>query len=220
MKKLNNYRAVLFDMDGVIVDSMGHHAESWLKIFKDFFNLELSHKDIFLREGMSGIASMIDILRENNMPEPDEEKLLSLREEKLKYFKSSKVQMFPETEKILNFLHSKGIKLGLVTGSVRRSVNHLLGDSVINHFNTIVTVDDITRGKPHPESYMHALHAIKQQSTTVLAVENAPMGISSAKGAELDCIAITTTLDSTYLSEADRIFNSHEELYEYFKGIF
>ena len=67
------YSAILFDMDGVIVDSMHWHAESWIKAFNEY-GIDLIKEDIFKREGMSGIDSIVDIFKEKRIeiPEDDE----------------------------------------------------------------------------------------------------------------------------------------------------
>ena len=85
----------------------------------------------------------------------------------------------------------------------------------IDYFATIVTVEDITSGKPHPEPHLRACNNLGCRAG--LAVENAPLGIQSAKGAGLDCVALQTTLDASFLTHADRVFLSHRELLDYFK---
>ena len=59
---MKKYNTVLFDMDGVIVDSMHWHAEAWQRVFREL-NIEFPKMEIFEREGMSGLASIVDILK-------------------------------------------------------------------------------------------------------------------------------------------------------------
>ena len=93
----------------------------------------------------------------------------------------------------------------------------MLPVKIFNLFNAIVSVDDVINGKPHPEPYLKAIDILKCDPKYALVIENAPLGIESAKKAGLDCFAIETTLPGSYLKNADRIFKSHRLLFEYFK---
>jgi len=209
-------KAVLFDMDGVITDSMNFHAESWQKVFFDY-GLELKKEAILKREGMSAISSIIDIFKENGIPLPNDEEIKKLREKKLKLFETNTINIYPYITEILNFLINKKILLGLVTGSMRRTLMFMLPSEMINSFTVIVTVDEITNGKPYPDPYLLATEQINCKSKDILVIENAPMGILSAKRAGLLCFALETTLPASFLNLADKIFKNHTTLYDYLK---
>jgi beta-phosphoglucomutase len=216
----NIYKSVLFDMDGVIVDSMRLHAESWRRVFSEELGIELSEGDIFKREGMSGLPSIIDILNEKGAPIPGDEELIGLREKKIRIFDAKRVKIFLFVREILTFLKSKNVRLGLVTGSLRTTVDKILTDDIISFFEVIVTPDDIVNGKPHPEPYEKGMKGLLSGKEDTLAVENAPMGIMSARSAGIDCYAIETTLSESYLSGASRVFKSHGDLYRHFVGLY
>ncbi len=214
---MSGLRSILFDMDGVIVDSMRQHAECWIRVFGEY-GVALSTEDIYLREGMSGIASIIDIFRTKGerIPSPGEMKIL--QEKKLEIFERYPVTIFPGVEGILEFLSKKGIVLGLVTGSLRRSVRYVLQENIRKRFASIITVDDIVNGKPNPEPYLKALEEVGFRNEEVLVIENAPLGIISAKAAGLRCFALETTLEAARLTDADRVFSSHKELDTYLRN--
>jgi beta-phosphoglucomutase len=214
------YRAILFDMDGVVVDSMRYHADGWQTVFKENCGIDLTREDVLRREGMSGLSSIVDIFIEKGIEVPSESELVRLREKKLELFEQNEIQVFPEMRTILEFLHFKNIRMGLVTGSLRRSVQHVLKDDILKYFRAIVTVDDISIGKPHPQPYLYGIDRLGVEKSSVLAVENAPMGITSAKGAGIDCFAIETTLGEDFLSGADKVFKNHRELHDYFRDLY
>jgi beta-phosphoglucomutase len=215
---LKIYKAVLFDMDGVIVDSMNWHAEAWQKAFHGQ-GIELTKEEIFKREGMSGLASVIDIIREKGGTVPDKEKLELLQNNKLEIFETGSVHIYPLAVTIIEFVRGKNLKTGLVTGSLRRSVEFILPENIRSLFDVIVPVEDTLYGKPHPEPYLNAMSRIKCKPEDTLVIENAPLGIASAKKAGADCIAIETTLDSSFLKEADRIFKDHKSLLKHLEDI-
>ncbi len=212
------YKTVLFDMDGVIVDSMEYHAESWQRIFKDY-GISLSKNEILKREGMSGLSSIIDIIKEKGGAIPHENELKKLLQKKLELFEGFQVEIFPFVREMLSLLSSKNIQIGLVTGSMRRSVNHVLPKDLFQLFNVIITVDELDKGKPHPEPYLRAMEKLGSNTKNTLVIENAPLGIDSAKSAGLDCFALETTLPGPFLEKADKIFHNHNSLLEYLQKI-
>lgn len=205
-------------MDGVIVDSMQYHANAWIEVFREY-GLFLTREEVFKREGMSGVESIIDIFREKHFPTPSEQELKKLLEKKLEKFEKFIIDLFPYVKEILELVHKKGISIGLVTGSLKRSVKHVLPVDILQYFQTIVTVDDITNGKPHPEPYLRGLHMLGSNAKNTIAVENAPFGIMSAKAAGLVCYALETTLSKRLLSGADIIFHNHLALLKHFENI-
>lgn len=211
--------AVLFDMDGVIVDSMSHHVETWKRAFLDK-GFRIDDIDIYRREGMSGIASVREILfekGEKDVSDAEIEELMSIKHE---YFENITIEVYPDVHRLLDFLYDKQIRMALVTGSGRRSVNHLLNEDLRAMFTAIVTSDDTVKGKPCPEPYLKALELLHVNAESALVVENAPLGIESAKNADLMCLAIQTTLTGYHLEKADRVFLSHLELENYFCSVF
>ncbi len=213
------YSAVLFDMDGVIVDSMPCHAGAWIEVFKEH-GLVLTTEDIYKREGMSGLDSIKDIFVEKGYPVPAVEDLRRLQEKKHVLFERHRVEVFPFVRDMLETLTLENISVGLVTGSLRRSVRHVLPLHLEKFFSVIITVEDIVRGKPSPEPYLKALEALAVNGKAALAVENAPLGIRAAKRAGIDCFALETTLAASYLGEADEIFPDHQSLLHRFQSVY
>ncbi len=204
-------QAVLFDMDGVIVDSMPLHVETWKKAFCDK-GINIDDIDIYRREGMSGVASVREIFHEKGKKNISDDEIIDLMSIKHGYFENMKIDVYPDVFRLLQFLCEKEIKIALVTGSTRRSVNHILDEKMRSMFSAIVTADDTEKGKPYPHPYLRAIELLDTDPENAIVVENAPLGIESAKRAGLECYAIQTTLTGIHLEKADRVFLSHIEL--------
>lgn len=218
--KLNTgTEAVLFDLDGVLVDSMKFHAGAWVSAMKDY-GYEVEELEIYKREGMAGYGSVLDILRIKGYELPDSKKMDEIYEHKHRLFEQNSVQLFPHVNEIIAHLKSRGICTGLVTGSLMRAVTHLLGEEFISVFDSIIASDDVVRGKPDPEPYLKAAAKINIDPSKCVVIENAPMGIESAKNAGMCCYAIETSLPEEYLLAADRIFKNHTQLFEFIKKEF
>jgi len=212
----NVIKAILFDMDGVIVDSMFHHMTTWKAVFGEE-GIFLDETEIYKREGMSGSESLEDIFFKYGKPKPTENKLESMVLQKQELFEKYTVEVFPHVETILNSIKSKNIKTALVTGSARRTVKKLISPLMNDLFDTVVTSEDVTKGKPHPEPYLLASQKLDCKTCNCIVVENSPMGIESAKNAKMKCYAVMTTLDESFLRGADFVFESHMALYRHFE---
>jgi beta-phosphoglucomutase len=209
--------AILFDMDGVIVDSMRFHAAAWKQVLGEY-GVPVNDIDIYLREGMSGRQSVEDIFIEYGRPFPDERAFQELIAKKHVLFESNHIVLFPCVEAILALIKERNMLTGLVTGSLKRSVHHLLDPGVLSKFNVVVTAEDVSKGKPDPEPYALAIEKLGMKPELSLIIENAPMGIRSAKGAGAICYALETTLPARYLKGADKIVRDHLSLLEMLKS--
>lgn len=209
------YRAVLFDMDGVVTDTMPLHYETWRRAFEPF-NIQIEKMDIYLREGMTA-QEMAKEIAENKGKVLSQEELDRIVENKYAMFNlmvQEKANAYEGVHETLLMLRNNGLKVALVTGSRHDAVNAVLQKiGLEGAFDTIVGAEDIKEGKPSPEPYQVAIKKLGVPRLNCVVVENAPLGIKSAKAAGVDfVIAVTTTLPESYLKEADDIMASVTDL--------
>lgn len=204
IKKIDfkKYKAVLFDMDGVIVDSMPYHFISWFETLKKY-NVTVSPFDIYEKEGEKCEICVKRFFERDNIKCNDKiiEEVLKIRDKI--YKKYFKVFLFQDIEPVLNKLKEKGLLLAIVTGSNISKVKSMLPKKIISKFDVIVSADMIKKGKPHPDSYLTAAKQLKVKPSECVVIENAPYGIKAAKSAKMFCVALTTGLPKQYLKQAD-----------------
>ncbi len=205
------YKAVLFDMDGVVVDSMPYHYRSWKQIFGSL-GIHLDKMEIYKREGEQGIGSISEILAKHGKHLSIEERQNLLREKEKIFKKMASPRLFPGIENFIQDLKEKGLRLGLVTGTSRGEIKYVLPPHLIDSFDVVVSGDSVSRGKPAPDPYIKAIEDLKIQAGDAVVIENAPYGIQAAKKAGTICIALTTSLPSEYLQDADFICDSLDEI--------
>lgn len=217
----DNKKAVLFDMDGVILDSMPYHVRAWKEAFKEYGLKELDDKVFYLYEGAIEPETACRLFSKNGAKLEIKDFFNILERQKAIFIKkyAKKIRPFEDIPRILSFLRDRGIKLGLVTSSHGKILEAVLPEKISGFFHHIVTGDEVERRKPHPDPYLKGLKGIGLDAPDgVFAVENAPSGIKSAKRAGLRCIAITTTLPEKKLSDADLIIKMHRELLDFFNN--
>lgn len=205
------YRAALFDMDGVITDTMPLHYESWKRAF-EAYGVDVDKMDVYLREGMTTWEMGRDIARAKGKSLTEED-IKELVKEKSRIFDDlviREAKAYDGVEEMLRMLRNNGVKVALVTGSRKSSVIPLLKKiGLAGAFEVIVSGDDVEKGKPDPEPYKVAMKKLNEPALNCVVIENAPLGIRSARAAKAGfVIAVTTTLDESYLKEADDIASS------------
>jgi len=210
-KILNNVCAVIFDLDGVIVDTMPFHAKAWQDTFKKF-GVRVTKKEIYLREGEKWDNTFFDILKKHNIMITDKIKEEVFRHRENVFKNILKIRLFKDAPRLIRGLKKRGIKLALVTGTPRKEVRRILPSRLYKLFDVIIPSDEVRRGKPHPEPYLKALKALKTPRENTIVIENAPNGIISAKRARLKVAAVETSLSKRYLKDADYILSSLAEL--------
>jgi len=207
----DRFQAFLFDMDGVITDSMPHHCEAWQQVFAKF-HVTVSRAEILRREGERGIVTLRTLLSENGVSPPARELEDALAEKEEIFRALPTPDLFPGVEALLQELFRRGKKLALVTGTSRAEAQSYLPPDLFACFHTVVSGDLVCFGKPDPEPYLRAVNALRLLPRECLVIENAPFGIESAREAGLACVAVATSLPAEHLQDADRIVGSLEEL--------
>ena len=212
-------KAVFFDMDGVLYDSMKNHTKAWTRAMNES-GLPFTDYDGYMNEGRTG-ASTIDgvFVQVHGRTSTDEEKE-AIYGLKSKYFEAAgKTDVMPYANDLLQKIKKQNIEIFLVTGSGQATLLQGLELNFPGIFDKekMVTAFDVKHGKPHPEPYLMALKKSKLNPWEVMVVENAPLGIESATTAGLLTVGVNTgPLNPEVLSEsgASMVFDGMKELYE------
>ena len=218
-------RAVLFDMDGVLYNSMPSHAKAWHRAMAQF-GYDLPEDEVYMHEGRTG-ASTVNLvsLRERGVEESEE------RIQEIYKVKSDLFNEYPSAEpmpgalSLLRQLKEQGLMILIVTGSGQHSLLDRLNEDYPGIFRRelMVTAFDVKRGKPDPEPYQMGLQKGGLRAEECVVVENAPLGVRAAKAAGIFTIAVNTgpLPDSALLDEgADALFPSMQALSDGWKEFY
>ncbi|MGZ4933721.1 MAG: HAD family hydrolase [Halobacteriota archaeon] len=209
-------KAVIFDLDGVLLDSMPYYYEAWSAAFATQ-DIILNKNQFYEREGEQRIKSVREIFENDKGYRPStrvSEDILNAMHNT--FLESFQLKLFPCTRELLTALVEKRIALGLVTGS--ESLEQMFGPErdLLSLFSAIVTGRETREGKPAPEPYELAIQRLGLPRSSCRAVENAPLGIRSAKAAGLFCFAVrnTSPLPAEKLKQAgaDVVCSSNKDL--------
>ena len=187
-------KGIIFDLDGVLVNSMPSHSQAWVDAFANIAGIRIEKKLIYVLEGMRGEELVEKILAQHGVSDRDVKKIAS---EKDRIFKSmERPQAFEGVKEMVQAL--KCAK-AVVSGSGRHDVESVL-DATIGKglFDVVITADDVKKGKPDPLAFLTALEKLRIKEAVV--VENAPLGVQAANNAGLPCFVV---LNNTPLTRQD-----------------
>jgi HAD superfamily hydrolase (TIGR01509 family) len=190
-------------MDGVVLDSMPHHLQSWQQALAPL-GIELSAADLYPLEGVPTEQTAQKLTaRLLGAPCSEEEAVRLAKAKRDAFAQAFEPTLVPGIGPLLYDLRGRGYRLALVTGSARRVVDESLAPTGLTDlFEAIIPGDEVSRGKPHPEPYARAAAALDLPPEACLAVENAVLGIRSARAAGMGCVALETTLTADQLLAA------------------
>ncbi|MEA2104302.1 MAG: HAD family phosphatase [Candidatus Cloacimonadota bacterium] len=211
-------KGILFDLDGVIVDTLHYHFLAWKEMFGRMGG-KVQELTVLLHEGRSSKELMPILLEEAGLEFP-KEKWDNFIETKREYYRSIvNVTFYPQVIETITKLKKSGYKLALITACAKKNMHKALSDEHQSLFDVIVTGDDMPRGKPNPDPYEIGRDKLKLKNGECLVVENAPLGILSAKAAGITCAAVSTTLPKKYLQKADIFLNHIEDIFKYLVSV-
>lgn len=187
-------KAVFFDMDGVIFDSMPRHAKAWSQAMA-LEDLPFSEYQVYLQEGRTGSGTVTDVYLAHGRGVPTQDDIQRIYANKSRIFDSfgDPIPMRGMHD-VLEKVKSLGLEIYIVTGSGQASLLDTLNHYFPHTFykEKMVTAFDVKKGKPDPEPYLMALEKAGLQADEAIVVENAPLGVRSAKGAGIFTIAVNT----------------------------
>ena len=209
-----SFRAVIFDLDGVLADSEPWWSEIDAKLLAEYgVNYHGEHHRNVL--GVSYRLAVDFYKKTFGLSVPGEEMMRRRGEIAAKFFANS-VGLFPSAKCVLEELRQMNLRLAVATSSLSASAKPFLErHNLTGFFNVIVTGDDIERGKPHPDIYLRAAEELGLSADVCLVIEDALAGIAAAKAAKMRVAAIPDTRfvdPREYEREADYVLAGLSEV--------
>lgn len=211
-------KAVLFDMDGVLYDSMPLHAIAWQESMKKF-GIHMTTADAYATEGARGIDTIRLFVKQQQDKDISLEEAQRMYDEKTRLFHAMpEAPIFDGVFSIMEKIQRSGMTVNVVTGSGQQPlIERLLHD--FGHYldeNHITTAYDVKRGKPYPDPYLTGLRkAGNLQPNEGIVVENAPLGVRAGVSAGIFTVAINSgpLPDTSLLDEgANVLYNTMTQL--------
>lgn len=202
---------ILFDFDGVIGKTMGANLSSWREAFSAV-DVRFRREEYLSLEG-AGVNEVVRALGTHYGVDPRHWKAI-VDSKEAAYRRRRPRTIYRGIRTFLRELKACGLKTALVTGSSRQRLLATVDSRLLGFFDVIVCGDEVARTKPDPEPFSTAVKRLGLSPRQCLAVENAPLGITSAKAAGLAVVAVATTLPRSHLTHAHEVHDSHRLLFQ------
>jgi HAD superfamily hydrolase (TIGR01509 family) len=195
---------IVFDLDGVLVDSEPLHEAAWSEILRGYGK---AFEDNEFKQWVGGTdrARGEYLIKKHNLPIHSEDLLWAKRRMYLE-IAQRQLKPFPRVKEGLIWLKERNFQMAVATSSFKQAVTVALTTTgLIDFFDIIVSADDVKRHKPHPDSYLKAVENLSISPQLSYAIEDSASGIKAAKTAGLFTIGVMNSFEKTILHEADLI---------------
>ena len=205
-------RAIVFDFDGLILDTEEPIYRSWLEVYQAF-GQDLPFERWVRTVGSTNTAFDPRRYLEERLGRPLSQDVLERRLNRRTEMVLAN-QPLPGVTQRIDEARVLGLKLGVASSSSREWVSgHLARLGILDRFECLRSRDDVANVKPEPDLYLAVIDCLGVRASEALAVEDSPNGVAAAKRAGMACVAIPNTITAQLdLSRADLVLNSLADL--------
>ena len=211
MTSADNRMGVIFDLDGVLVDTSWAHKQSWFALAEKE-GLDISDDFFYSTFGMPNNRIIPMLLGRN----PSPQQLNWLSEWKEQFYRqliSDKLTLDDSVERLLADLRKNGFHLAIGSSAPKANLDLIRARLRLDeYFDAYVTCEDVTEGKPSPQTFLKAAEKLSILPSNCVVVEDAVQGVEAGKAAGMVVVAVTTTRSRADLVKADLIFDSIAEI--------
>ncbi|MVO99532.1 HAD family hydrolase [Paenibacillus lutrae] len=207
------FKAFIFDMDGVIIDSEPLHFRVDEQVITSF-GVAVTKEQLEEFVGMTNPA-MWALLKERYSMTPTIEEMIAIQlEMKLAYLLHSDEHPIAGIRELIEDLHSKGMKIGLASSSPRSFIEAVLSKfNLTSYFDCMISGEEVEHGKPAPDIYIKAAELLETDARECIVLEDSKHGLTAAHAAGMTCIGFRNLNSGNQdLSQADHIVNAISEI--------
>jgi HAD superfamily hydrolase (TIGR01509 family) len=200
-------QAVIFDLDGVIVDSEPYSMQALIDVLRQY-GIEPTEDDLRRSYGRRVRDDFVDYFARYGVT-ADVDIAIAHKHARYYHLAAGHLQPFPGVMALLKRLRDHGCRLALASSGDRVKVAFGIQALQLNSiFELVITGDDVSHSKPAPEIYLTAAQRIGVSPAECIAIEDAPAGVEAVKRAGMRCIAVTNSVLREQLHQADLIVDS------------
>jgi beta-phosphoglucomutase len=204
--------AVIFDMDGTLIDNTPYHFKSWQALFKKYGKGELSKQTYYTE--ISGVP-ILETLK-GLFPDRGETGLKALLKEKEEFYRAAYAPHIAPINGLVNFLaelKSSGVKMAMATSATVEDIDFILNKVPIRHdFDEIVNSSMVKKPKPNPQIFLKAAELLNMAASNCIVFEDSLAGIKAANDAGMKIVAITTAHKAVDLHPVSLVIDDYSTL--------
>ena len=203
-------KAVIFDLDGTLIDNNSYHRQTWEK-YLEKIGKQISEEEFNAHMNGRTNADAVKYIFGKETSEEEATKYTLEKEALYREIYQPFIKPVPGLIDFLETLKSKNIPMAIATSGIQPNIDFMFENIPIEkYFTAVVNSSHIKKGKPDPEIYLKVASLLNVQPKNCLVFEDAVVGIKSAKAAGMKVIAVATTQPKEELGEADLIVDDYK----------
>lgn len=212
-------KAVLFDLDGTIIDSEWFYYKGWKAVLAEY-GIELDSHDWLTEFAGKTEAQGFLVLKEKYHFNGDEETFFKRKKARIaEQYEEEEVSLMPGVKDLIAYLRETGVRMAVVTSSLRPVTEYnLTKHGLIDYFETLVTRSEVTYPKPSPEPYELCVKRLGIKKSECVVLEDSVTGATAARAAGLTCYGVQSHEEIRKNLSVDRLFVDLHEVLEYLKN--
>ena len=207
-------KAIVFDLDGVLINSEPLHVEAWRRFFKKE-GRSISDEKLAAAVGLFD-GEVVRLWFGRELPDDEVDRIVRAKFDEFHHLLWEHFETFPGVRECVKAL-AREFRLAIASSEWRASIELVTGKlGIKKYFQAACGKEDVTRHKPHPEIYLKLARLLGLKPAECAAIEDSPAGVASAKTAGLKCIGITNSFPAEKLKDAgaDLVIDSLENTEE------
>jgi beta-phosphoglucomutase len=187
---IKNKKAYLFDLNGTMIDDMQYHIKAWYRILNELgANISLER----MRDECYGKNNeLLDRIFPGRFTEEEKNRMSLEKERQYQQEFKPHLALLPGLQSFLEEAYQSGIKMAIGSAAIMFNIDFVLdGLNIRHYFDSIVSADDVTESKPHPETYLKCAAQLNISPADCMVFEDAPKGVEAALNAGMESVVIT-----------------------------
>ena len=188
---MKDYKGFLFDLNGTMIDDMQYHIKAWHKILNDLganISMERMKEECYGKND-----ELLERMFPGRYADAEKRRMSHEKEEQYRAHFAPHLKGIDGLETFLEEAHLKGIKMAVGSAAIMGNIDFVLdGLRLRKYIDVVVSADDVTHSKPHPETFLKCAEGLQLSPQDCLVFEDAPKGVEAALNAGMDCVVITT----------------------------
>jgi beta-phosphoglucomutase len=206
-------KAFLFDLNGTMINDMEYHINAWHKIFNNL-GAEISLQR--MKEECYGKNNeVIERILPGRFTEKEKNEMSYEKEKTYQKEFKPHLQLIAGLDVFLEKAYAKGIKMAIGSAAIMFNIDFVIdGLDIRNYFSSLISADDVTHSKPHPETFLKCAEALGVRPDECIVFEDAPKGVEAAKNAGMQTIVILNVHKKEEFAPYDNIISFIENYYD------
>ena len=204
-------KAVIWDMDGVIVDTAQYHLKGWQIVFRKR-GVSYTEED-FRRNTGKRSDTIIKSVLGRKIEQGEIMAIIQEKDENFRQLMGQNIRPFPGVIKLITSLKKHDFKIAIASSAPMENIQLITQSLKIhNRFDAIISGWEVTKGKPDPQTFLLAAEKLGVEAENCIVIEDAISGVTASKRAGMCCLAVTNTTPRKDLREADLVIDTLEEI--------